>query len=323
MLGLTAGLFAAETTPPKFKVGLVLDKGGRDDKSFNASAFKGATEAKEKYDIHLKVVESSDDVSLEPALKTFAQRGYDLIIGIGFVQRSPVERVAKLFPKKHFVLVDAPVEAANVRSVLFNEHEGAFVVGAVGALASGSKKIGFIGGMDIPLIRRFEVGYQAGARYILGPKNEILANYVGTSSDAWRNPMKAKELALTQFNRKADVIFCAAGASCQGAFDAAEEQNKFVIGVDSNQNGVKPGRVLTSMVKRVDLAVLSAIEMARENRFQSGIYYLGLKESGVDYVIDEYNRKIFTPEIEKRAKEIKAKIIAGEINVPDVYKGGK
>lgn len=300
------------------KVGLVLDKGGRDDKSFNAAAFQGATEAKEKLGIDLKVVESSDDAALEPALQTFAQQGYPLVIGIGYIMRTPIERVSKKFPKTHFLLVDADAKSPNVRSILFKEHEGSFLVGALAALTSKTKTVGFVGGMAIPLIRRFELGYRAGVRHI-DPKATVVVNYVGESSDAWRNPMKGKELALSQYNKNADIIFAAAGASASGVFDAAEQLKKFIIGCDSNQNWIKPGRVLTSMLKRVDKAVYETIKLEKEGKFTAGLESLGLKEGGVDYAVDEHNKALITPEVKKRVEAIRKEILAGKIKVPDYY----
>jgi basic membrane protein A len=306
----------------KLKVGLVLDKGGRDDKSFNSAAFQGATEAQKKLGIELKVVESSDDTALEPSLRTFAQRGYDLIVGIGFVQADAIRKVATDFPKIHFVLIDSIVELPNVRSVMFKEHEGAYLVGAIAALTTKGKAVGFVGGMDIPLIRRFELGYRSGAQ-ATKPGIEVFSNYVGSTSDAWKNPGKGKELALSQYGRGADIIFAAAGASGLGVFDAAEETKKLVIGSDSNQNWVKPGRVLTSMLKRVDLAVYDAIESEQNGKFQAGTVYKGLAEKAVDFAVDKDNRGILTPEVEKKANAIRAKILSGQIKVPDYYETSK
>lgn len=301
-----------------FKVGLVLDKGGRDDKSFNSAAFRGATEAKEKLGIQLKVVESSDDTALEPSLRTFAQHGYDLIIGIGFIMKTPIEKVAKQFPKTNFMIVDSLVTLPNVRAIIFKEHEGSYLVGAIAALTSKSKVIGFVGGMDIPLIRRFEMGYKAGAIAAV-PTAKVITNYVGSSTDAWRNPTKGKELALSQFSKKVDVIFAAAGASGMGVFDAVEEKNILGIGVDSNQNWVKPGKILTSMVKKVDTAVYQTIEESFKGGFKAGEFSLGLLENMIDFSVDEHNRKILTPQIENTVLELKKKIIEKKIQVPDYY----
>ncbi len=312
------GLFYSTSLLAQIKIGLALDKGGRDDKSFNAAAFKGATEAQKNLNIQLKTVESSDDISLEPTLRTFAQKGYPLVIAVGFVQKDAVEKVAKQFPKTHFVLIDATTEIPNVRSIVFKEHEGSFLVGAIAAMASKSQKIGFIGGMDIPMIRRFQLGYESGVKHI-NPQALVLTNYIGSSSDAWRNPTKAKELALSQYNKGVDIIFSPSGASGLGVFDAAEQTQKWVVGCDSNQNWVKPGQVLTSMLKKVDVAVYQAIELETKSSFQGGIFDLGLAESGVDYSLDEFNRSLLTPEIEKKINAIKINILNHKIIVPDFY----
>ena len=316
-----ATLFAVslQTSLAEFKVGLVLDRGGKDDKSFNASAYEGGMEAKKKLGIYLKYVEASDDNAFEPLMRAFAQKDFDLIIGIGFAQKEAIQKVAGQFPQKHFAIVDADVVAPNVRSLLFEEHEGAYIIGAIAALTSKTGKIGFIGGMDVPLIRRFEMGYEAGAKKI-NPQISIIANYCGVTSEAWNNPPKGKELALAQYDGGADVIFAAAGASGFGVFDAAEERKKFVIGVDSNQDWIKPGLVLTSMLKRVDLAVFNVIQEARDGKFAPGIKRFGLADKGVDYSIDQYNDKILTASVRQRADELKAEIIAGTIVVPDYYK---
>src|SRR5258708_32072783 len=239
---------------PDFKVGLVLDRGGKDDKSFNSSAYEGAAQAKKNLGVFLKYVEASDDNAFEPMLRAFAQKDFDLMIGIGFAQKEAIKKVAAQFPQKHFAIVDAQVDAPNVCSLLFEEHEGAYLVGAIAALTSKTGKVGFVGGMDIPLIRRFEMGYEAGAKKI-NPQIGVVANYVGVTSEDWNDPPKGKELAMSQYEAGADVIFAAAGASGLGVFDAAEEKKKFAIGVDANQDWTKPGLILTSMLKRVDEAV--------------------------------------------------------------------
>src|SRR6266404_6193404 len=200
-----------------FKVGLVLDRGGKDDKSFNASAYEGAMRAKKEQGIALKYVEASDDNAPEPMLRAFAQKDFDLIIGVGFAQKEAIKKVASQFPEKHFAIVDAEVDAPNVRSLLFEEHEGAYIVGAIAALTSKTGKVGFVGGMDVPMIRRFEMGYEAGAKKI-NPQSVIIANFVGITSAAWNNPPKGKELALSQYEAGVDVIFAAAGASGLGVF---------------------------------------------------------------------------------------------------------
>lgn len=312
--------FAAFSLPSQpLKVGLVLDRGGKDDKSFNASAFRGASKAREELGIKLKVLECASDSAFIPSIRTFAQHGYQLIIGIGFVQKSAIEEVAKQFPSVDFLLIDAPSALPNVRSIIFQEHEGSYLVGIIAALASKTKTVSFIGGMDIPLIRRFELGYRTGAQSV-SPKIRVLTHYVGASSEAWRNPSKAKELALLQFSKGADIVFCAAGSSCLGAFDAAEEKKVLAIGVDSNQNWVKPGTILTSMVKGVDQAVYDSILLKQKNLFKSGLSYMGLKEGAISFSVDEYNRAVLTPLIEKEALKVRDQILKGEIDVPDYYK---
>jgi basic membrane protein A len=309
------------TTPASadFKVGLVLDRGGRDDKSFNASAYEGASAAKDKLGIHLRYVEATDENSFEPMLRAFAQRDYDLIIGVGFAQKDAIAKVAAQFPQKHFAIVDSEVDLPNVRSLMFEEHQGAYLIGAIAAMVSKTGKIGFVGGMDVPLIRRFQLGYEAGAKKI-NPQITVLSNFCGVTPDAWNNPPKAKELALAQYEDGADVIFAAAGASGFGVFDAAEEKQKLAIGVDSNQNWIKPGFILTSMLKRVDLAVYSTIEDAQAGKFTGGVKRFGLADKGVDYAIDQYNDKLLPQSVRARVDQLKADIIAGKIDVPDYYK---
>ncbi|WP_415062346.1 BMP family lipoprotein [Bdellovibrio sp.] len=301
------------------KVGLVLDKGGKDDKSFNSAAYQGASKAEKDLKIDLKYVEATDTNAIENLHRSFARKNFDLIIGIGFAQKDAVKKVAAQFPQVKFAIVDGEVTAPNVRSLLFEEHEGSFLVGALAAMNSKSNSVGFVGGMDIPLIRRFAMGYAAGAKYV-NPKINVSENYVGVTGEAWNNPAKAKELALAQYSKGADVIFVAAGASNTGVFDAAEEKKKFAIGVDSNQNWIKPGVILTSMMKAVDVAVYDTIKEAQAGKFTGGIVHFGLKNEGVNYTVDKYNEKLITPDMKKKVEEIKKKIIAGQIQVPDYYK---
>ena len=301
-----------------FKVGLVLDKGGKDDKSFNTSAYEGATKAEKELGIELKYVEATDNNSLEVLHRNFAQKKYDLVVGIGFAQADAIKKVSALFPQTSFAIVDGEVKANNVRALLFEEHEGSFMVGAAAAIKSKTGIVGFIGGMDIPLIRRFQKGFEAGVKYV-NPKATILTNYIGVTGDSWNNPAKAKEMALAQIGQKADVIFHAAGASGSGLFDAAAEKKIFAIGVDSNQNWIKPGVVLTSMLKRVDVAVYETIKSAFEKKFQAGVVRFGLKDSGIDWALDKNNESLWSPTEKNRMSEIKKLIISKKITVPDYY----
>ncbi len=304
------------------RVGVVLDKGGRDDKSFNAAAVRGAEDAKKKLGIDLKIVEASDDNAYEPLLRSLATKKYDIIFAIGISQRDALAKVSKQFPEQKFAIIDAEILAGNVRSLLFEEHEGSYLVGAIAAMKTKTGKIGFVGGMEIPLIKRFEMGYRAGAQKV-NPKIQVVANYVGISSDAWNNPPRAKELALAQSKAGVDVIFSAAGASNFGVFDAVEERKIYAIGVDSNQNFVKPGFILTSMLKRVDVAVLRTIDDLNAGKFETGVTRFGLKNDGIDYAVDEYNRNLLTDKDLQEVQKLKQKILKAEISVPDYYKTSK
>ena len=303
------------------KIGLVFDKGGKDDKSFNTAAYRGSQDAVKELGITIKDVESPDDAAFEPALRTFAERGYPLVIAIGFSQVDAVKKVAPQFPKTHFAIVDSVVEGPNVASLMFAEHEGSYLVGYLAGLMTKTNKIGFIGGMDIALIRRFETGYEAGVK-AANPKAQTFVNYVGVTSAAWSNPSYGKELALSQIGRGADVLFHAAGATGMGVFNAVEEKNVFAIGVDSNQNGVKPGRVITSMLKKVDTAVKAIIKEEIEGKFKPGLRSFGLKDTGVDYAVDANNEKLIEP-YRAKLEDVKAKIISGAIQVPDYYEISK
>lgn len=316
---LLSMLFSIVSIAAPLKVGLVLDKGGKDDKSFNSAAYLGAKKAEKDLKIDLKYVEATDTNAIENLHRAFARKNFDLIIGIGFAQKDAVKKIAAQFPKVKFAIVDGEVDAANVRSLLFEEHEGSFLVGALAAMASKTNSVGFVGGMDIPLIRRFAMGYAAGAKHI-NPKIKITENYIGVTGEAWNNPAKAKELALAQYSAGSDVIFVAAGASNSGVFDAAEEKKKFAIGVDSNQNWMKPGIILTSMLKAVDVAVYDTIKETQEGKFTGGISRFGLANKGVDYTLDQHNEKLITADMKKKVEDLKKKIIAGQIQVPDYYK---
>lgn len=302
----------------EIKVGLVLERSGKDDKSFNASAYEGLKRAEKELGVFTKTVESPDNAAYESLQRAFAEKKFDLILAIGFHQLDAVKRNAARFPQQKFVLVDEDAQSPNVRSVMFEEHEGSYLVGALAALHSKEGKVGFIGGMDVPLIRRFQLGYEAGAKKI-NPKAKVEVNYLGVTGEAWNNPPKAKELALDQYNHGVDVIFAAAGNSGLGVFDAAAEKKKLAIGVDSNQNWIKPGYVLTSMLKRVNDAVYDSIKMYKEGKFKTGLVRMGVKSKGVDYALDEHNAKLVTAEDKKKLEAIRAEMISGKIKVPDYY----
>lgn len=306
----------SEADKGKVHVGIVFDTGGKDDRSFNASAWEGVKRAAQDFPIVLRDVEPGDPTSVEPAIRAFAERNYDLVIGVGFEQMPVVERVAKDYPNVIFVIIDGEIKLPNVTSLLFREHEGSYLVGMIAAMKSQTGTVGFIGGMDIPLIHRFETGYAEGAR-AANPNVNVIANYVGVTPAAWNNPGQGKELAIAQIGKGADVIFTAAGNSGIGAFDAAEQNKKFVIGVDSNQNWVKPGYVLTSMIKRIDNAVYQTIAERVNGQFKPGVHVYGLNNEGVGYAVDQHNEKLLTPEMIAKVEEAKKKIISGEIKVTD------
>jgi len=300
----------------KVHVGIVFDSGGKDDRSFNAAAWQGVQRARRDLPIVLRDAEPGDPASLEPAMRAFAERGYDLVIGIGFAQTPIVEEVAKDYPKIDFAIVDGVAHLPNVASLVFKEHEGAYLVGMIAAAVSRTKVLGFVGGMDIPLIHRFATGYAEGARAV-DPRARVIPNYVGVTESAWNDPGKGKELAVAQIGKGADVVFAAAGNSGLGVFDAAEQHGVYVIGVDSNQNWVKPGRVLTSMVKRVDNAVYQIVKDRVEGRFRGGVHVYGLANDGIGYAMDRYNQGLIPPDVLARVEAARRGIIAGRIRVTD------
>jgi basic membrane protein A and related proteins len=303
-------------------VGIVFDIGGKDDRSFNAAAWQGVTRAARDLPIVLRDVEPGDPTSIEPAIRAFAERGYQLIVGVGFAQTPEIEAVARDYPNLNFAIVDGVSQLPNVSSLIFKEHEGSYLVGMIAAITSKTGVLGFVGGMDIPLIHKFAVGYEEGAKAV-NPNIRVLPNYIGVTDAAWNDPVKGKELARTQIEKGADVIFAAAGNSGLGAFDAVEQLGKdsqgralrFVVGVDSNQNWVKPGFVLTSMVKRVDNAVYQIVKDRVENRPLGGIHVYGLDNDGVGYAVDQYNKDLIPQAAIDAVEKAKQQIISGKIKV--------
>jgi basic membrane protein A len=315
----------------QIKVGIVFDIGGKNDRSFNAAAWEGVQRAEKDMPICLYDVEPGNPTSIEPAMRAYAEKGFDLIIGIGFAQGPILKRVAHDYPNINFAIIDGVIleddgktPKPNVASLVFREHEGSYLVGMIAAEKSKTGVLGFLGGMDIPLIHRFQKGYEEGAKSV-NPNIQVIPNYVGVTDGAWNNPGKGKELALAQIEKGADVIFTAAGNSGLGAFDAVEqygknpqgEANRFVIGVDSNQNAVKPGFVLTSMVKRVDNAVYDVVREVLDGKFKGGFHTFGLDKDGVAYSMDQHNKPLIPAETIQRVEEAKGKIVGGEIKVTD------
>jgi basic membrane protein A len=311
LLALVARAAAQEFAPA-----VVFDMGGKFDKSFNEAAYTGAERFKKETGIPYREFEVTHETQREQAQRAMARRGSQIVIGIGFAQASAIEKVAREFPGTRFVIIDGVVDLPNVQSIVFKEHEGSFLVGMAAAMASKTGKIGFVGGMDIPLIRKFALGYEEGARYV-NPRIEIFQNMTGTTPAAWNDPTRGGELARSQFDRGADVVYAAAGATGLGVLQAARDKGRLAIGVDSNQNHLQPGTVLTSMIKRVDLAVYDALKAARDGTWKPGRRAIGVAENGVGWALDEHNRRLITAEMERRLVQARADIIAGKLKVTD------
>ena len=295
---------------------IIYDLGGKFDKSFNESAYNGATGWAEKTGNSFREIELANDAQREQVLRKFASSGANPVVMAGFSWAAALTKVAPEFPDTNFALIDMVVDAPNVRSVVFNEHEGSYLVGALAAMKSESGKIGFVGGMDIPLIRKFYCGYAQGA-VAINPDIELFENYTGTTPAAWNDPVTAGELAKAAMNRGADVIYAAAGGSGLGVLQAAADAGKYSIGVDSNQNYLQPGSVLTSMLKRVDVAVAAAFEDGTSGNWTSGFQVMGLANGGVGWALDDNNKDLITDEMKAKVEELSAKIISGEIVVHD------
>lgn len=308
LAALVARPAAAENGPP----GIVYALGTKFDKSFDESAFRGAERFKAETGIAYHEIEIANDNQRVQALSELIRHGAPVVVAVGFDQRAAVETVAGRFPQARITIIDTAVDKPNVQSLVFREQEGAFLVGVLAAMASKTGTIGYLGGMDIPIIRRIGEGYAEGARWAV-PGIKIIDNVTGTTPAAFTDPARGAELARSQFDRGADVIFAAAGITGFGALQAAKDQGKLAIGMDANQNGLFPGTVLTSLLKRVDNAVYDAFMSARDGTWKPGVRSLGLAEHGVDYAMDDNNRALVTPAMRAEAEEARAEIIAGKI----------
>ena len=306
-------------------IGVVFDLGGRGDKSFNDGAYIGAQRAASELGARVRYVEPGEGSDREAGLRLLAAEGMKLVIGVGFIFTDDLSALAREYPDVAFAGVDFAVTIGadgkpaapprNLAALKFREEQGSFLVGAIAALVGGSKKVGFVGGMDSPLIHKFEAGYRAGVKEVC-PDCEVLVQYAGVTPEAFRNPGRGKELALSQYQQGVNVIYHASGSTGLGVFEAARTMNRYVIGVDADQYREAPGHVLTSMVKRVDNAVYDAILRVKEYRFTGGIYNFGLAEDGVGYVYDEHNRALIPDSVRARVEALKAEIVAGRIAVP-------
>ncbi len=296
---------------------VLYDVGGRFDASFNQSAWDGVKKYTSETGDTVREFEIQNQAEREQGLRNLARRGASIVIAIGFNNATPISVVAKEFPNTKFTIIDSNVDLPNVQSVLFRSEEGSFLVGMLAALSSKTNEIGFVGGMDIPLIRNFLAGYTAGAKYAV-PKIDVLSAMTGTTAEAFRDPVRGGELARDQIARGVDVIFSCAGSTNFGVFQAVTDAKKLAIGVDSNQNRLHPGTILTSMVKRIDVAVYQAMMSARDGTWKPGARILGLKEDGVGYAYDEYNKPLIPAAVLADVNKARDAIIAGKIKVPEM-----
>ena len=315
LAGLAAGLGAAPAAADDAPPAVIYDLGGKFDKSFNESAYDGVRRLKQEGIATLEF-EIGSEAQREQALRRFAKRGADPVVVVGFTQASALAKVAPEFPKTRFTIIDGQVDAPNVQSLTFKEHEGAFLAGLLAAQTSKTGKVGFIGGMDIPLIRRFQCAYEQGAQHT-EPKAAVVANMTGTTPAAWSDPTRGAELARSQFTAGADIVFAAAGGTGLGVYQAAKEAKRLAIGVDSNQNGLHPGTMLSSMLKRVDVAVYTTVMDARAGRWKPGANVLGLKEQGVGLAMDSHNAALVSQQTRRRLSQAEAAVATGKLKVVD------
>lgn len=311
MAAMTVTAFAEDIKPA-----IIYDLGGKFDKSFNEAAFNGAEKFKEESGIEYRDFEIANDSQREQALRRFAKDGNNPIVMAGFSWAAALEKIAPEYPDTNFAIIDMVVDMPNVRSVVFKEQEGSYLVGVMAALASKSGTVSFVGGMDIPLIRKFSCGYKGGVM-ATNADAKVLEAMTGTTPDAWNDPVKGGEITKSQMDQGSDVIYAAAGGTGLGVLQAAADAGALGIGVDSNQNGIQPGHVLTSMLKRVDVAVYNAFNDAKNGSFSYGFSSLGLKEGGVDYAMDDNNKSLVSEDMMKAVEAAKADIIGGKIEVHD------
>ncbi|MDH5354409.1 MAG: BMP family ABC transporter substrate-binding protein [Gammaproteobacteria bacterium] len=298
------------------KPAVVFDMGGKFDKSFNQGVYDGVERFKTETGISYREFEVTNEAQREQAIRKMAQRGLSPIIGVGFAQGPAIEKVASEYPNLKFTIIDSVVDLPNVQSVVFKEHEGSFLVGILAAMSSKTGKVGYIGGMDIPMIRAFGCGYAQGVK-MADPSIEVIQNMTGTTPTAWNDPGRGAELSRGQFDRGVDIIYAAAGGTGVGVYQAAKDAGKMAIGVDSNQNHIHPGTMLTSMLKRVDVAAYNSYKAAYEGNWKAGIHVLGLKEDGVGWALDEHNASMITDAMKAKVEQARADVISGKIKVHD------
>lgn len=313
--GLAAALlvstaaFAADIKPA-----VIYDLGGKFDKSFNEGVFNGATKFSKDTGVPFRDLELQNEAQREQSLRKFAKDGFTPILVPGFSWATALAKVADEFPKTDFAIIDMVVDKPNVASLLFRADEGSYLVGVIAAKTSKTGKVGFVGGMDIPLIHDFECGYAQGVKSV-SAGDSVIMNMTGTDFHAWNDPVKGGELAKSQMDQGADIVYAAAGATGQGVLKAAADAGKFGIGVDSDQDNLFPGKVLTSMLKRVDVATYEIFKSAKEGTFKGGVKVFGVKEGGVGFAEDEWNKAVLSAEAKAAAEAAKADIISGKVQV--------
>ena len=314
--GLALVMASGVAAATEIKPAVVFDMGGKFDKSFNEGIYNGLEKFRNETGISYREFEVTNETQREQALRRMAQRGADPVIAVGFAQAPALDKVAREFPDTRFTIIDMVVDLPNVQSVVFKEHEGSFLVGVAAAMASKTNKVGFVGGMDIPLIRRFACGYEQGVKHV-NAKAEVIQNMTGSTPSAWNDPGRGAELTRSQFDRGVDVVYAAAGGTGVGVYQAAKDAGKLAIGVDSNQNYMHPGTMLTSMLKRVDVAAYTTFMEAKNGTWKGGIKVLGLADDGVGWSLDEHNAALITDEMKSAVAAARADIIAGKIKVHD------
>jgi basic membrane protein A len=319
----------AETAPAAnaVKIGVVFDVGGRGDKSFNDGAAAGAVRAEKELGATIRYIEPGESSDREAGLRLLAAEHMDLVVGVGFIFTDDLDQLAKEYPSVRFAGIDYSVSTdakgnpimppANVAALRFREEEGSFLVGAIAGLVTKTKTVGFVGGMNVPLIQKFAAGYETGIKQVC-PRCRVITQYAGVTPDAFRNPGKGKEMAFSQYQQGADIIYHASGSTGLGVFEAARQSGKLAIGVDADQYAEMPGFILTSMVKRIDNALFEVVKRVKDGKFSGGIYDFGLAQDGVGYVYDEHNRALIPDAVRQQVEQLKAQVVAGKITVPSV-----
>ena len=297
------------------KPAVVYDMGGKFDKSFNEGVWNGVQKFTAETGIEVMEFEVTNPNQREQAMQRMAERGATIVLGVGFAQADAIAKVAAEYPDVQFSIIDVGwLDAPNLRQYVFKEHEGSYLVGVAAAMASQSGKVGFVGGMDIPLISKFACGYVGGVKSI-NANATVYQNMTGTTPSAWNDPAKGAELTKSQIDRGADVVYHAAGGTGMGVIQAAADAGKLAIGVDSNQNGIAPGSVLTSMLKRVDVAAYETFMDAKNGNFSAGLHTLGVAEGGVDWALDDNNASLVSADMKAAIEKARADILSGKVTV--------